>query len=249
MARFAANGRKAVQLSKSLHRDITTYALAAGAAGVSVLALSPPADAQIVYTPAHEFMGTNQKILIDFDHDGTTDAIIREVSCIDSSVIRANSLQAVPRKKGGGLQLGHYGWAAGALAFGSKIGPPAGFYTRAALMANIVTYLDYYWGSWVFARPSYLGVRFTIRGETHYGWARMGVQYDYRQQYIAVLLSGYAYESEADKPIRAGDTGVNDMEDREPAGEMLLPPPGRTGPSGSLGALARGAHPLHRCSL
>lgn len=233
------------KLSSSLQRDIANYALAAGAAGVSVLALSPLSDAQIVYTPIHEFMGTNSKILIDFDHDGVPDAIIREVSCIDSSVIRANSLQAVPRKIGGGIQEGHYGWPAAPLAFGSKIGPAASFYTHPALMANIVTHYDYYWGSWVSAPPSYLGIRFPIHGESHYGWARVHIQYNNNYQYIAVLLTGYAYETQANRPILAGDKGDYNPDD-EVENEMSLSEQ-TTKPPRSLGRLARGARPLHKC--
>jgi hypothetical protein len=246
MSRPANRFRGAAKVSTFLQRDIANYALAAGAAGVSVLALSASADAQIVYTPTHEFMGTNSKILIDFDHDGVPDAIIREVSCIDSSVIRANSLQAVPRKKGGGIQQGHYGWPAAPLAFGSKIGPPAKFYPAPALMANIVTHYDYYWGSWVSAPPSYLGIRFPIQGENHYGWARVHIQYNHNYQYIAVLLTGYAYETEANKAIRAGDTGANDDADHEAENELPFAEP-TVKPKSSLGVLARGARPLHKC--
>ena len=38
------------QLPRPLHHNLTAYALAAGTAGVTLLALSPTAEAQIVYT-------------------------------------------------------------------------------------------------------------------------------------------------------------------------------------------------------
>ena len=38
------------------------YALAAGAAGVQLLALAPPAEAEIVYTGAHQAIGRNQTL-------------------------------------------------------------------------------------------------------------------------------------------------------------------------------------------
>jgi len=53
MSRPANRFRGAAKVSTFLQRDIANYALAAGAAGVSVLALSASADAQIVYTPTH----------------------------------------------------------------------------------------------------------------------------------------------------------------------------------------------------
>lgn len=39
------------ELSDSLHHRLNSYALAASAAGVGVLAVAQPADAKIVYTP------------------------------------------------------------------------------------------------------------------------------------------------------------------------------------------------------
>ena len=45
--------RVPAQLSQSLNQRVHAYALAASAAGVGVLALAQPAEAKIVYTPAH----------------------------------------------------------------------------------------------------------------------------------------------------------------------------------------------------
>ena len=44
------------KLSDSVHHQLSLYALAASAAGVGVLALAQPADAKIVYTPAHKWL-------------------------------------------------------------------------------------------------------------------------------------------------------------------------------------------------
>ena len=44
--------RKAANLPESVHRQLNMYALAAGAAGVSMLGSAQPADAKIVYTRA-----------------------------------------------------------------------------------------------------------------------------------------------------------------------------------------------------
>jgi hypothetical protein len=52
------------------------YALAASAAGVSLLALTPPAEAKIIYTPAHRVIGPHDSYNIDLNHDGTTDFTI-----------------------------------------------------------------------------------------------------------------------------------------------------------------------------
>jgi hypothetical protein len=49
------------------------YTVAATAAGVGMLALAQPAEAKIVYTPAHVMVAPHERYGIDFDHDGTTD--------------------------------------------------------------------------------------------------------------------------------------------------------------------------------
>jgi len=59
--------RLAVELSKPLTHQLNMYALAAGAAGVGLLALSPSAEAKIIYTPAHAKITT--PLPIDLNHD------------------------------------------------------------------------------------------------------------------------------------------------------------------------------------
>src|SRR5438105_4742999 len=57
-----------------VHQKLTSYALAAGAAGVSSLALSQPAAAKIVYTPAHvNIVGPHAFYQLDLNHDGIVD--------------------------------------------------------------------------------------------------------------------------------------------------------------------------------
>jgi hypothetical protein len=70
--------RKTANLSESIHHQLSMYTLAAGAAGVSLLCLTPPCDAKIVYTPAHVVIGhggTNL-LYIDLNHDGISDFAI-----------------------------------------------------------------------------------------------------------------------------------------------------------------------------
>jgi hypothetical protein len=57
-------------LSESVNQRLTMYALAASAAGVSLLALSQPAAAKIVYTPIHHVIHPNQSFNLDLNHDG-----------------------------------------------------------------------------------------------------------------------------------------------------------------------------------
>jgi hypothetical protein len=63
-----------------------------------------------------------------------------------------------------------------------------------------------YWGLWApNEKNRYLGVKFLIDGQVHYGWARMNAELYF--PYINALLTGYAYETTPNLPIRAGDEG------------------------------------------
>src|SRR5579862_243153 len=142
----ASRSRKITQLPLGLHRDVSTYALAAGAAGVSALALAPQANAQIIYTPAHELIRSNGHLSIDFNHDAIPDLAVREIQCSAGRFFAANSLQAEVPGTGGGVErspsLGMvapqlYGYFdAGALPSGAAIGPRNRFYTGTVRMAN-----------------------------------------------------------------------------------------------------------------
>lgn len=209
--RQAIPSRRPVDLSKPLHRDLGSYALAAGAAGVIALALIAPADAQIVYTPAHELIGRNGSIVIDLNHDGVGDLVIREVPCSEgTSFDNANSLQVVPGQTGGGVRMGGYTRFAAALSGGAKIGQLDPFLSDSAVMANWTNFGVYYFGSWISAKGKYLGIRFAIDGETHYGWARLSAMYSPHGRDIVALLTGYAYETLPNGAIRAGDKGEFD---------------------------------------
>jgi hypothetical protein len=229
--------RKPAKLSEPICRELSFYSLAAGAAGVSVLALASPSDAQIVYTPARETIGANHKIVIDFNHDGIADLIIREVPGTFGE--RSNSLSAAPPAPGDGIESTiAVGWA-GELKRGARIGPTASFANAPVLMANYSYFGVYGFGDWLYADgfARYIGVRFVINGATHYGWARMNVRYNRLDRDIAGLLTGYAYQSKPNMPILAGATGGGTADVESGPSEILSTPK----PSATLGALALGA--------
>jgi hypothetical protein len=71
----------------------------------------------------------------------------------------------------------------------------------------------------------YLGLKFLVNGEAHYGWARLSVWFRDRTR-IEGILTGYAYETIPNKAIIAGKTKGPDVITVQPA---------------SLGHLAHGA--------
>ncbi len=233
--------RKTAKLSKSLHRDLSLYALAAGAAGVSVLALAQPADAEVVYTPIYQKISANEQFPINLNHDGVTDFTI--VNRLHRSNMQLKVLPAF----GGYAVLGQYiGWAEAMLP-GSMVGVnrPSGRPSFGNnIMASFGSYGGYSQGSWFNVSDRYLGLAFKIHGKLHYGWARLTTNWN-GQLKIEATLTGFAYETEPDIPIIAGDTaglGENGA-DASPTGEMLsAPKPSQ--PPATLGALALGASGL-----
>jgi hypothetical protein len=90
-------------------------------------------------------------------------------------------------------------------------------------------------GNWPNAQAPFLGLEFTAQGQKHFGWARL--------MWVngpgTATLTGYAYETEPNKAIRAGDTGPV-AEARVP--EMYSAPPGvGTLRPATLGLLALGS--------
>ena len=64
---------KPVDLGHSRHQYLHMYALAASAAGVTMLALVPLGEAEIIYTPANLQISPIGTYTLDVDNDGTTD--------------------------------------------------------------------------------------------------------------------------------------------------------------------------------
>jgi hypothetical protein len=65
--------RKIADLSDSIQRQLNSYALAAGAAGVSLLALVHPSEAKIVYRHVNIRILPNHDFFLDVNHDGIKD--------------------------------------------------------------------------------------------------------------------------------------------------------------------------------
>jgi hypothetical protein len=90
-----------------------------------------------------------------------------------------------------------------------------------------------YGGPWRNSKDRYLGLKFKIDGEIHYGWARLTVTADRHGKRVAAKLTGYAYETLADRPIVTGQT--DGTYDGDPA-ELSV----RSSSSVQLGLLALG---------
>jgi hypothetical protein len=249
--------RKTFRISDSLNRQLNTYAQVACAAGVSVLALAGASEAKVVYTETNQVTQTGFPLYIDLNHDGIKDFLLRtsfyqgtsglEIG-LDASGYRADNVVAGRRFS----RSGYFFSAASALPAGAEIGPNGNFSVRFPFMAEELfpkdggssQYSDL--GPWANkgkgVKNRYLGLKFIVNGEVHYGWARLNVTLGHRRQFddVSGVLTGYAYETEPDKPIIAGKmTGpdVITMQDDGVQPETVQP---ETVQPETLGGLALG---------
>ncbi len=89
------------------------------------------------------------------------------------------------------------------------------------------------WGKGGRETGPYMGFKFLIGGEIHYGWARVEVKATFL--HLSATLTGYAYETVANRPILTGFTHGTMDATSEPSQEMQAPA------TRSLGQLALGA--------
>jgi len=220
--------RATAELSKSLHQQLNTYALAAGAAGVSALALAQPAESKIVYTPAHEVIGPYYALQIDLNHDGISDFSLYYLCATNCRALWARL--GVDGDKVWSIDLGNEPPYAAALRSGVRIGPSApnkrsGKPPKGGLDMAFDSCTGNgcsHGGPWYNVHNRYLGFKFSIHGKPHYGWARLNVRFDRS----TAVLTGHAYETIPGKAIIAGKTKGPDVTTVQPA---------------SLGHLAAGA--------
>lgn len=206
-----------------LNRRLGTYAAAAGAVGASLFALSSAADAEIVYTPVNQTIGRDGSYSIDLNGDGIVDYILVEHAYKDGNygtdqllvlqAAMANQVVCPSTFCISGLSY------ADSMSAGSAIGPnirPKGWIGRQVQMAFEETAEDggvFFGYGWVNVTNRYVGLKFKINGEYHYGWARVSTHFNagsgQERTWIA-RLTGYAYETVAGESIKAGQTQDDD---------------------------------------
>jgi hypothetical protein len=239
-------GRKPTRLSAKLDKRLASYVTVAGAAGVGMLAWAQPADAEIVYTPVNTpIVVNNGPVAVDINNDGMADFELSNHSYFSHGIGDA-FLKVGPAQTGNGIWtvVNRKHQVAAPVFWGVVVASARQFQTKSA-------YLDFFglnaqtpssntafglWGKGIAVTGSYLGLKFTIAGQTHYGWARVEVKA--KGSNITATLTGYAYETIPNQPIITGFTeGTLDAESKEVPVTPVTPPP----QPASLGHLALGA--------
>lgn len=211
------HSRSVVRLSGNLEKHLLAYA--AAATGAVLLSTAPSADAQIVYTPSNTPLTLNHQnkgpvfTTLDLNNDGVPDFTFAMSSTAHFSSIGYTTrfkfyLKVVPDQTGNQAVQGSQAPAASAVPAGVKIGPQEKFasgglylvhqaYSRSGGTAQNS-------GTWQKVEFAYVGLKFLLNGQVHYGWAR--IKFPYPSGYNYPSIYGYAYESTPNTAIVAGQT-------------------------------------------
>jgi hypothetical protein len=225
--------RTMAPLSFHLEKHLKTYAMTTAAAGVGLLSPVLPADAQVVYTPAHIKI-TEGDLFLDFNCGPRVNFWL------------ADNLEYSSRRElalNGGINASviedRHGPAA--LPQGSVVGSSRTFtnvHQNERVMAeayNFVYYGTGVSGNWANVKQAYLGLKFDIKGQVHYGWAEFSVNASVRNRHqllVDATLLGYAYEATPNQSIKTGQKSGAAGDAAIPG--ALVPQPG------TLQALAQG---------
>ncbi len=224
--------RLAKSLPVSLEAKLAPYAVAAAAA-----LLAPAAQAQVFYTPA-TIKISDGVYFLNFDC-GPRDAFwiadrLESPTFYGSArelELNGSQYASVMENINGPL----------ALPAGTVVGSSRSFtnaYKKEQIMASAFKSIYYYTyvglrGNWHNAKQAFLGLKFEIGGQVHYGWAEFSVSASATKKNLLVdaTLMGYAFENTPNTPIMTGQKSGT-IYDAQP---------------GTLAALAQGA-PSHKGS-
>jgi hypothetical protein len=205
--------RRAGLLGIRLEKSIAAYSVAAA----GMVSLATVAHAQIVYTRV-DLVNDTGAIQIDFNDDHVVDFVVHNRLYREngnySATLALNGRSApmagvIPNQKG----------FAKVLSYGASIGSAAQFAglsnRREIPLASLFCFYQecgQVKGSWYNVQDKYLGLRFEINGQIHYGWVRLSVKrivskIRFEERYLKVAVKDYAYESTPGKAIAAGDGG------------------------------------------
>jgi hypothetical protein len=241
----------------NLESRLATYALASAAASVSILSMSPLANAEVVIhnkTIPVPACGVFQcPVNVDFNSDGIKDfsftlgtfgyhefglARVHARGLTDGALVL------------GTTQGGYFRPYASALGRGARIGPSANFVGStksggAALEGSerCFEYCDgdygrHFYGKFAGNHPNrFVGVKFLIKGKTHFGWVRITVITNPNKG-LSATITEYGYETIPNRPMLAGVASAN-AATPEPKNDA-------TAPGMSLGSLALGVEGMNR---
>ncbi len=164
------------------------------------------ANAQIIYTDVDpdSTIGTNQSMEIDLNNDGQMD--VRLFQEINGGYTYA----AIGMPYGAGqLQMISASWYPSALDAGTDIDSTNSYWKFYSGALSGYSYFGGSFGEFGGAGDKYIGIRFDVGGEFHYGWILVNVA----SGGSSITLKSYAVEESPGKKITAGNTVLSVEDD------------------------------------
>jgi hypothetical protein len=147
-----------------------------------MMALAGQSEGKVVYTPTHRVISDGSSFKLHLNADGTTDLTIQNKHYSHCTTDFCSTWQSLVANLPGGNQVVYNVFGAVAMKPGMRIRPKTvwrgGKQNMAVMLGGFGT--SGVGGSWVNVKNRYLGVKFKIKGEYHYGWARLSVRVPYR---------------------------------------------------------------------
>lgn len=207
----------------TINKQLLRYSLAAG----TVLAMAQPAAGKVVcngpMTPI-DVNSVNKSALIDLDGDGADDFVFGYTqSSTCTSIYR--SIFVGGYYSGNSFLGSPAGWWPGIvsrLGQGAPVGPgqtnfyPAGplngLYStwycikdKALARSSVCTWFGPYSYANFCGQTGYIGVKFYISGQPHYGWIEYEGECDKGGNTVSGRILGWCYEDQATEAIQAGE--------------------------------------------
>jgi hypothetical protein len=215
------------KLKPTLNSRIMGYVAAASGAALAIVPAS--AQGEIVFSAVD--VTTGGSYALDLNKDGTPDFTFEQVPYDSGHGHDFGLALDVP----GNAVLG----ARNPLPIGARIGPGRGFttstYYGVVFMGENFEYgtITNSFGFWKGVTNKFVGFKFLVSGEVHYGWARLSGNGG-----TSVVISGYAYETVPNKGIRAGQRTEDEVLSQVSSPELSEPTPP------TLGLMAAGTRGL-----
>ena len=185
---------------ESLQKRLAKYGMLAAA-----ITGAESADANIIYTDeTPDFTGVvGSQYFLDLNNDGTDDFRIWHNG---SSNLYISPLTATNEVLGSGGATFAYPFA---LSSGAAISSGAGTFFNHGFSSGFqsMNYGSCSFGNWCTVSDGYIGVRFAIGANIHYGWVRL----DVNQAGSVWTVKDYAYDDIIGNPINAGDMATIGM--------------------------------------
>lgn len=162
------------------------------------------ANAQIIYTDVSPDSLVSSQYELDLNNDGTPEFLIEKILDGGIDVVQVSGISN--QDSVAGFYVGFptelpYPYA---LSSATIIGSQTHLVEGGVMGGNHPLIMDD--AVWPEGINRYLGLRFSINGEAHYGWVKIKISVDY----VAFTVLEYAYNATAGEPINSGVTSVEE---------------------------------------